>query len=707
MKQIYQNLKTGEVTIEDLPQPAVGAGQVLIRSTCSLISLGTERMLVEFGKASWIDKARQQPDKVSQVLTKIRTDGLQPTLQAVRSKLEQPLPLGYCNVGVVVEVGSGVQDLQSGDRVVSNGSHAEMVVVPRNLVAKIPDGVSDQEAAFTVLSAIGLQGIRLVSPTLGETIVVIGLGLIGLLAVQLLKANGCTVIGFDFDPDKVHRASEYGAKAFLVGGAVDSVATVLELTRGVGADGVIITASAKTNEVISQSAQMCRQRGRVVLVGVIGLDIKRSDFYEKEISFQVSCSYGPGRYDYAYEQRGMDYPIGFVRWTEQRNFNAVLQLLSEKRLSVQKLVSRAIPLEQAPEIYATIGEDKSTLGILINYSQSNSIDSKVFKFSNRAIDVRGVLNTAVLGAGQFAGAVLLPALKGAGMDFVTLASRSGGISNHLAKKFGFTEISSDYDTVLADSRIANIIISTRHNSHGTLVLKALTAGKNVFVEKPLALREAEVDKIEEFFRNQSAVPVLMVGFNRRFSPLTLELKKALSRMATKKAMIMTVNAGSIPANHWTQDLEVGGGRLVGEGCHFIDLLRFISGSPIIESQVVGADTTSMDTFTISLKFKNGDIGTIHYFANGTKSFPKERLEVFSGGKIFVLDNFKKVTGLGFKGLKFALGRQDKGHIAEAFVFKNCVEKCTQPIPIDEVLEVSRVAIKLQNQLSRGLAVEKA
>ncbi|WP_413570388.1 bi-domain-containing oxidoreductase [Bdellovibrio sp. HCB117] len=701
MKQIFQNLKTGSVTIEQLPLPGVGAGQVLIQTTRSLISLGTERMLVEFGKASWIDKARQQPEKVQQVLTKIKTDGLMPTVQAVMSKLDQPLPLGYCNVGVVKAVGAGIHDLKVGDRVVSNGPHAEAVTVSRNLVAKIPDNVSDDEAAFTVLGSIGLQGIRLINPTLGETVVVVGLGLIGLLTVQLLKANGCEVIGFDFDPDKVRRANEMGAKAYLVTEAVDPVSTVLEITNNIGADAVVITASTKSDDVISQSAQMCRQRGRVVLVGVVGLDIKRSDFYEKEISFQVSCSYGPGRYDVNYEQKGLDFPIGFVRWTEQRNFEALLGLLSQKRLNVNELISKSIVLDDAPSVYSQIGEDKTVLGILIRYAADSTFALTSVPVVSGQTAKTSEPGLAILGAGQFATAVLLPALKEAGFRFTTLASRSGSLGAHVARKFGFNKISSDYDEVLADSNISTVVISTRHNSHGSLVLKSLAAGKNVFVEKPLALSESEIDKIEEFYRGKSSAPLLMVGFNRRFAPLTVDLKRTLDRMATKKAMIMTVNAGAIPAKHWTQDPEVGGGRLVGEGCHFIDLLRYLAGSEISASEVMANDGGCLDTFTIQLKFKNGDIGTIHYFANGSKAFPKERLEVFCGGKIFILDNFKKLSGLGLKGMKYILGKQDKGHRAEAVEFIKSLNQGTQPIPLAEILEVSRVAIQLQEKVFKG------
>jgi len=704
MRQIFQNLKTGEVTIEHLPVPACGSGQVLIRTTASLVSLGTEKMLVDFGKASWLDKARQQPDKVHQVLAKIKTDGLIPTLNAVKNKLDQPLPLGYSAVGVVQQVGKGVTDLKPGDRVVSNGPHAENVAVARNLVSKIPDSVSDEDAAFTVVSAIGLQGIRLLNPTLGETIVVVGLGLIGLLTVQLLRANGCQVIGFDFDADKVQRAKQYGAQAFVVTELMNPVQEALNLTNGIGVDGVLITASTKSDEVIAQAAQMTRVRGRVVLVGVIGLDIKRSDFYEKEISFQVSCSYGPGRYDPMYEEMGLDYPVGFVRWTEQRNFSATLECMANSQLKVQDLITTRVKLDDAPHFYSELGGGKNELGILIQYPQSSLSNEKTIQLPAALQNSRSAQTdskeVAVLGAGQFAGAVLLPLFARQGFRFSLLGSRSGPLGPHLAKKYGFANLTSDYATILENKNVQNVLVATRHNSHGALVLAALKQGKNVFVEKPLALTEAEIDEIENFYgQSQGRKPLLMVGFNRRFSPLAIELKKTLKNLSSSRAFVMTVNAGAIPKKHWTQDPQVGGGRLVGEGCHFIDLLRFLSNSPITQATATGMSAQCPDTFTIQLKFENGDIGTIHYFANGSKDFPKERLEVFVGGKIVVLDNFKTLKGIGLKRFKYILKSQDKGHAGEIQQFQSALSTGEPPIPLNEIFEVSRWAIKLQNELS--------
>ncbi|PIK14686.1 bi-domain-containing oxidoreductase [Halobacteriovorax sp. JY17] len=698
MKQLFQSLKTGKVKIEELPVPYCAAGYVLIQTTRTLVSLGTEKMLLNFGKANLINKVRQQPEKVQQVLTKVKTDGLTPTFNAVRNKLGQPLPLGYSSVGVVVEVGKNVNDLKPGDRVVSNAPHAEFASVSRNLVAKIPEHVSDESASFTVVGAIGLQGIRLLTPSFGETIVVVGLGLIGLLTVQLLRANGCQVIGFDFDEEKVNKAKSYGAKAFVVSETVDPVAEALNQTNGVGVDGVIITASTRSNDVISQAAQMTRVRGKVILVGVVGLDIKRSDFYEKEITFQVSCSYGPGRYDPKYEDMGIDYPIGFARWTEQRNFEAVLQSLEEGTLIVEDLITRKVDFQNAPELYSGLGSQSLELGIIISYGEEVKELNKSIYYEKSSKS--SSISVSMIGAGQFAGAVLLPAFEKSEFEFQKIGSRSSGaMAPHLREKFKFEELTSDYDRVLEDKGVRNVVITTRHNSHGALVIRALKNGKNVFVEKPLALSMDEVDEIENFYKKEGfPKPLLMVGFNRRFSPLAQELKKTLKKSSASRAFVMTINAGAIPKDHWTQDATVGGGRLIGEGCHFIDLLRFLSDSKIVDSSVSVMKSDCKDTFSIQLEFENGDIGTIHYFANGNKSFSKERLEVFVGGKIIVLDNFKKLTGIGLKSIKYALKSQDKGHLNEVKAFKEGLESGSFPIPLEEILEISRCSITLQEKI---------
>jgi predicted dehydrogenase/threonine dehydrogenase-like Zn-dependent dehydrogenase len=705
MKQILQSLKSGSTEVAEIPCPAVKRGQLLIRSSHTLVSAGTERMLVEFGKANWLDKARQQPDKVRMVLDKIKTDGLMPTVEAVFNKLDQPLPLGYCNVGTVLEAGAGASGFAPGDRLVSNGKHAEVVSVPLNLCAHVPDAVPDEEAAFTVLGAIALQGIRLVQPTLGETVVVTGLGLIGLVAVQLLRAHGCRVLGLDFDADKLALARSFGAEVVDLSAGQDPVVAAQAYSRGRGVDAVIITASTKSNEPMHQAALMCRKRGRIVLVGVTGLELSRADFYEKELSFQVSCSYGPGRYDPSYEERGNDYPVGFVRWTEQRNLEAVLDMMADGRLDVKPLISHRFALEKAEEAYALVGGAGPSLGILLQYpgmgEQSDAALRRatvelggVDRHTSLAMtEGRGAV-LGFVGSGNYATAVLIPAFKAAGARLKTVAS-SGGVSGlHAGRKFGFEITTTDTASVFADAQINAVVVTTRHDSHTGFVMLALAAGKHVFVEKPLCLTLLELAQIEA----AASGPMVMVGFNRRFAPQVQKISALLKGVTGPKSFVMTVNAGAIPAAHWTQDLEVGGGRIIGEACHFIDLLRFLAGSRIVSQQVTRMDSQSSDSVSISLKFGDGSIGVVHYLANGSKAFPKERLEVFAAGRVLQLDNFRKLKGFGWPGFsKMNLWRQDKGQKACAAAFVKAIsEGGPAPIPFDQIMEVARVSIEVTN-----------
>jgi predicted dehydrogenase/threonine dehydrogenase-like Zn-dependent dehydrogenase len=706
MKQVLQNLKDGSTEVAEVPCPRVGAGQLLIRTTRTLVSAGTERMLVDFGKAGFIDKARQQPDKVRMVLDKVRTDGLMPTIEAVRNKLDQPLPMGYCNVGEVVEVGAGVTGFAVGDRVASNGKHAEMVAVPVNLCAKVPDTVPDEAAAFTVLGAIALQGIRLVQPTLGETVVVTGLGLIGLVTVQLLKAQGCRVLGLDFDADKLALARRFGAEVVDLKSGADPVAAAMDFSRGRGVDAVIVTASTKSNEPMHQAAQMSRKRGRIVLVGVVGLELSRADFFDKELTFQVSCSYGPGRYDPSYEDKGQDYPVGFVRWTEQRNFEAVLDMLAEGRLDVATLVSHRFDIAQAPDAYAVVGGSEPSLGIVLKFAEGGSAVTSTARTvalpppaAGSASAASGQARVSVVGAGNYAGAVLIPAFKAAGAQLMRIASAGGASSVHLGRKFGFAEATTDTAALLADPQADAVVVSTRHDTHADYVIRTLAAGKHVFVEKPLALKVADLGRIEEAAKAQPTRCV-MVGFNRRFAPQVVKMKQLLAGAPGAKTLVMTVNAGAIPANHWTQDPAVGGGRLVGEGCHFVDLLRFLTGSPIESFQVARMDAATADTVSVTLRFADGSLGTVLYLANGSKAFPKERLEVFAAGRVLQLDNFRKLTGFGWPGFaKMNLWRQDKGQKACAAAFVQAVRRGgPSPIPLDELLEVGRVSIEIEDAL---------
>lgn len=699
MKQILQSLKDGSTQLADVPAPSAGHGQLLIHTTASLVSAGTERMLVEFGKAGWVSKARQQPDKVKMVLEKARTDGIATTLDAVRSKLDQPLALGYCNVGRVMEIGKGIEGFAPGDRVVSNGKHAEIVAVPKNLCAKIPDKVNDETASFTVLAAIGMQGIRLAKPTLGECVVVTGLGMIGLLSVQMLRAQGCRVLGLDPDPARRELARGFGAEVVNPAGD-DIIAAALAFSRGQGADAVLITATTKSSDPVSQAAQMCRKRGRILLVGVVGLELSRADFYEKELSFQVSCSYGPGRYDPAYEEGGRDYPIGFVRWTEQRNFEAVLDLMAAGAIKVEPLISHRFPIEQAEEAFALLTSPEPSLGILLEYQQNQP--SK--QLTNRRVSLApppppGKATVAFLGAGNYAGRVLIPAFKAAGANLHSVVSGGGVSAVHFGKKYGFSEARTDSETVLEDPSIDTIVVATRHNAHASQVLAALRAGKHVFCEKPLCLTLEELAEIEIEAKarpNQH----LMIGFNRRFAPHVVKMKSLLDMINEPKSFIMTVNAGDIPADHWTQDKEIGGGRIIGEACHFIDLLRHLAGAPITGHEVATlgshpALAVHNDKVSITLTFADGSIGTVHYLANGHKGFPKERLEVFCAGRVLQLDNFRTLRGWGWKGFsRMKLWRQDKGQKACASAFVQAVKDGGEaPIPVDEIIEVSRVTIE--------------
>ena len=711
MKQILQDLKNGVTDLVEVPCPNAGSGHLLIRTSRSLVSAGTERMLLDFGKASPIQKARQQPDKVRMVLDKIRTDGLLPTLDAVRNKLEQPLPLGYCNVGVVMEVGRGVDGFAVGERVASNGKHAEVVSVPVNLCARIPDLVGDEAAAFTVVGAIALQGIRLAQPTLGEAVVVTGLGLIGQLTVQLLRANGCRVLGIDLDPAKLQLARSFGAEVVNLCAGEDPVVAAERFSRGRGVDAVIVTASTRSNEPMHQAALMCRKRGRIVLVGVTGLELSRDDFFKKELTFQVSASYGPGRYDPTYEEKGQDYPVGFVRWTEQRNFEAVLDMMADGRLDVQPLISHRFSLEQTGAAYAVVGGSEPSMGILLEYPTREEKPDAVLRLptvalaaavSSTASRTAGEKAPAVafIGSGNYATAVLIPAFKAAGARLASVASNSGVSGVHAGTKHGFDETTTDTAKLFADPGVHAVVITTRHDSHSRLVLQALAAGKHVFVEKPLCLTLAELAEIEATCRGgigqEQRGPIVMVGFNRRFAPQITKLKSLLGGVSGPKALVMTVNAGAIPADHWTQDKEVGGGRIVGEACHFIDLLRFLVGVPICRYTRSAMDTATGDTATLQFEFEDGSIGSVHYFANGSKSFPKERLEVFAAGRVIQLDNFTKLTGHNWPGFrKMNLWRQDKGQAAcaESFV-KAIAAGGAAPIAFEEILEVSRVAIEL-------------
>ncbi|RED18265.1 bi-domain-containing oxidoreductase [Pontivivens insulae] len=708
MKQILQNLGSGKTELTEIPCPAPGPQDVIVRTSRTLVSPGTERMLVEFGRAGFIGKARQQPERVREVLNKMRTNGIAPTLEAVFHKLGQPLPLGYCNVGQVLETGGLVEGFAVEDRVVSNGHHAEAVCVGKNMCAKIPDTVSDDAAAFTVLGAIALQGVRLAKPTLGETFVVSGLGLIGLITVQILRANGCRVIGLDYSASRLELARRYGAETVQLGDSVDPVAAVSAMIGHSvgGVDGVLITAATTSNDPVSHAAKMSRKRGRIILVGVAGLELSRADFYEKELTFQVSCSYGPGRYDPDYETAGFDYPPGFVRWTEQRNFEAVLGLMACGQLDVSDMMTDRFDIDQAEEAYEALANASAeTLGILLTYRTAEDLPEADLRAPNVAVPAQEKRAEngpaiAMIGAGNHTARTLGPAFKKAGAQLHTIVSQAGISGTTVARQLGFANSSTDFEAVLTDPDVNIVVISTRHDLHADQVCAALGAGKHVFIEKPLALTHDELDRIEAA---TAAAPHLqvMVGFNRRFAPQVEKMKSLIRAKGAPIAVSMNINAGAIPADHWTQDRKIGGGRIIGEACHFLDLARDMMGSRIADAQIMAMDTPTRDSVAISLRGEDGSLSTIQYLANGPQSLPKERFEVFCGGQALYLDNFRHLRGYNWKGFsRMRQWRQDKGHAACAHAFIEAVRKGDPtPIPASEMFEVSRLSIDLAERIA--------
>ncbi len=714
MKQVLQNLRTGAIELADVPCPIVRAGHLLIQTRCSLISAGTERMLVEFGQAGLIGKARSQPEKVKQVLAKIRTDGLLPTLEAVFSRLDEPMPLGYCNVGRVVEVGRGVEGFSVGDRVASNGPHAEMVCVPSTLAARVPDAVPDEHASFTVLSSIALHGVRLLEPTLGERFVVFGLGLLGLIGAQFLLASGARVLGVDVNAGRCALARSMGCEATCLSDGVDPARGAEAFTGGAGVDGVLVAAAAKNDAIMHQAAQMCRKRGRIVLVGVVDLNLARADFYEKELSFKVSCSYGPGRYDPAYEGQTRDYPRPYVRWTVARNFAACAEAMETGRLNVDPLISRRIPHGRAAEAYDSILKDSSVLGAILTYPDQPPPTDRVLTLRATPPAVASQASrasVAVVGAGNFTKLVLLPAIRASGAELLYVASAGGVNSLHSARKFEAESAASDFARVLDDPRVRAVFITTRHGSHAAMVCDALQAGKHVFVEKPLAIDEAGLDRVRQTYARHSQQQ-LMVGFNRRFAPHTVAARDLLTGRTHPIAVQIVVNAGEIPASHWTQDAESGGGRIIGEGCHFIDLALHLVGSTISAVQAVmfgqAAPHPRDDKMSIQLSFADGSIASIQYWANGPKSYPKERVEIFSEGRALVIDNWRRMIAYDWPHAARMNIRQDKGHKAETIAFIERVTRGGPPlIPFDQLDQVTLASFAAVRSAREGVTIRLA
>jgi predicted dehydrogenase/threonine dehydrogenase-like Zn-dependent dehydrogenase len=702
MKQVLQQPSTGEISVAEVAAPQLLPGCVLVSIRASLVSAGTERASSEFARKGLIQKARARPDLVREVINKVRRDGLLSAVQAVRSRLDQPTSLGYSSAGVVNGVGEGVTDIAVGDRVACAGAgyavHAEAVCVPRLLVAKIPDvAVSCDEAAFTTLGGVALHGIRTAEVKLGDAVAVIGLGLVGQLTVQLLKAAGCRVLGFDIAADRAELAVRLGADA-ASSSSSEFTDICAQKSHGFGVDAVLITAETPSSEPVNQAAEVARDRAVVVAVGTVGMELQRQRYYEKELDFRVSRSYGPGRYDAAYEQKGRDYPIGHVRWTETRNMEGFLQLLAEGKLNLNPLITHRFTIDQAREAYELISgaRRERSLGVIFTYSESADLSRRVNLVplaSQNAARHQEDLRIGLLGAGTFAVGTLIPALQqAANAEMVVVCAATGAHSRHAAEKFKFRISSTDERDVLNSQDVNTVVIATRHHLHANQVLGALATRKNVFCEKPLCLNEEELAKIVRARGTSShgQNPRLMVGFNRRFSPMILRMKEFLA-IKEPLALHYRVNAGALPPDHWINDPEIGGGRIVGEVCHFIDLLSFLAGALPIEvyaKTLANNGLYSDDNVLISLRFENGSEGTIHYLANGDRAFSKERIEIFGGGAAAVLDDFRKLEMMRFgkRSTLSARWRQDKGHRGGWQAFAKCLrEGGPEPIPFESIV----------------------
>jgi predicted dehydrogenase/threonine dehydrogenase-like Zn-dependent dehydrogenase len=732
MKQVLQHARTGEITVEEVPAPQLLPGCVLVRIAASVVSAGTERASAEFARKSLLQKAQSRPDLVREVIGKVQRDGILSAIQAVRSRLDQPQSPGYSSAGTVMAVGEGVTDLQPGDGVACAGTgfavHAEIACVPRLLVARIParNSFADEElpfdeAAFATLGAVALHGIRTAESKLGDLVAVIGLGLLGQLTVQLLKAAGCRVLGMDIDASRADLAQRMGADA--TAGSVQAFRDLcLESSRGLGVDSVLITAETTSSDPVNLAGSIARDRAIVVAVGTVGMDIERKPYYEKELDFRVSRSYGPGRYDAAYEQKGRDYPIGYVRWTETRNMEAFLHLLADRKINVSSLISHRFPVERAQKAYELIAVNsrEPSLGVVIQYagvgnnSQSLTLVPSL-PLPSRFSGAAGV-SVGVFGAGIYASGMLIPVLtKFSNTTLIGVCAATGSHAQSAAKKFGFHYCTTDDGQLLRDPAINTIVIATRHHLHADQVVAALAARKNVFCEKPLCLSEDELRVIVRAYLGIPSAqrPALMVGFNRRFAPMIARMKLFLAPISEPLALHYRINAGYLPPDHWVNDREQGGGRILGEVCHFVDLLMFLAGSSIVEVQTRAlgdAGRYSRDNVMLALRFANGSEGTISYLANGDRSFSKERLEVFGGGAVAILEDFRRLD-LVHNGRRVTIHsrwRQDKGHHAQWSAFTQCLQQQKEaPVRFEDIVCSTLATLRAAESAATGnrLAVD--
>ncbi|OGU64120.1 MAG: hypothetical protein A3C56_13665 [Ignavibacteria bacterium RIFCSPHIGHO2_02_FULL_56_12] len=717
MKQVVQYVKTGEIKLEELPIPALKEGHVLVQVRFSVISAGTERSSIAERSQSLLQRARKNPDLVAKVLDQIRKNGLRATARRVKGQLETLAALGYSAAGEIVSVGEGVQEFKPGDRVACGGAglanHAEYIVVPRNLCVKVAANADLVSAAYTTIGAIALQGIRQAAPTLGETVAVIGLGLVGQLTVQLLKANGCLVIGIDPDPAALTLAKTSGADSAY--GRQDDVRRLVRTkTGGVGADAVIITAATKSDDPVRLAGDIARDRGRVVIVGDVGLRLPRAPYYMKELDFRLSRSYGPGRYDPSYEDHGTDYPIGYVRWTERRNMEEFVRLVAEGSIHPDTLTTHRYPIEKVRDAFAALtapSKGKRAFGVVLAYGDAPPVVPKKTRSIGRSAPTAGdPLNIGFIGAGSFAQSMLLPPLKQIkGVKLVSVCTATGPSATNVARQFGFAHSTTEFEDVLGRPEIGTVFIASRHDLHARIVFAALSAGKNVFVEKPLVMRPEELLDVERLYAGMSEDrrPLLMVGFNRRFAPSIREIRTFFASVDAPLAVDMRIHAGYLPPSHWSRDPQQGGGRIVGEMCHFIDIIQFVCGAEParVFAEHIGSATTSADDDSVvcTLKLNNGSVATVSYLANGDVNVPKEYLQVFGGGRTAVLDNYRRLTTYRQEQrFERAWSTVDKGHHAEVRSFMEAVRMgSSSPITFAESVAATRATFAVEESLKRG------
>ena len=711
-RQLFQDLSSGKIQLMDVPNPVASDNHVLIKNGFSVISPGTERMLLGFGQSSLLGKALKQPERVKEVLRKIKSDGLLDTYGAVQSRLDEPLPLGYSSSGEVIAVGRGVHGIKVGDRVSSNAPHSEVALVSKNFVVKVPERVSAEEAAFVTLGSVSMQGVRLAKPNIGESVVVIGAGVVGLMAGQILMAAGCRTVVLDVSLRRLDLARSFGLETVLVGAEQDPIEEVQNIFSSEGADAVLIATSSSDDAVLRMAASIARKRAKVVLIGTAGMTLSRSDFYEKELTFQVSSSYGPGRNDPDYESGGLNYPPAYVRWTANQNMRSVVRLIETGSLKVKPLVTDTFCFSQAVSAYEKLLSDPEVMTISLAYGSTKSEGAQQTKQAepfDRELQVLGAesrkfqVRINLLGAGNFSKRTLLPVIARKKLELGIVASQSGVSAAYIKKKFAFAEATADSTRVTSDPRAQALFLTTRHDTHARYTIDALRAGLSVYVEKPLALTRDELENVRNAL-TESRVDhpgvILAVGFNRRFSPHVAKAKRLLENITSPKAISIRVNGGRLGEGHWVLDARVGGGRILSEGVHFIDLARYLVGKEIVGWTAVGSNRPETGDSVITLVFADSSVATIEYLVSSSRKLRKERIEISSQGRSLLIDNFRRMKGFGWatpSNLNFLT--QDKGHSSSVDEFLLAVSgRGNPPIPYQEIFEVSGIAIDIAQQL---------